>query len=536
MINPDFDPSVIASEAKAKVEKDPSSVEECRNVFLEQIFDWSDYYNESCSSDPEGVDSQAMAQSLVELWLAYADFEANLRQYKKAVDVYEKAMGDPIVGRVGRLYQAYADYCLARGRPGAAQKAYLSGLSTRDMPRKDSDTLWMMLLGLVQQVNKNATLTLSELRGLVAKQVTEGSQLAPLPSSSSDSNTTSSLTNDRQGGVDFASDNAAMMTLSASNVVVKEEEEAMVTYMDVAESKEEQWQPADNVVSTNSISLEKLLEEDNLDGVAGLTPEQIVRAYRLRPLMLFVAPHKEPLVSGLSALEEGEKAALEAFLQSPLSLKSEMLSARTNHILDVLEGLWYAQALKERHFDMWIVQMNELHKQQEAVASEGERKRLASRSAVQRELLHALINKTLFSLLIEQERVLAGLHFPRFNEVFTQTLESAARSHMTASSSSSAAASSLPMSFFDNMIAAELSQQRRLVCALLSLRLLAPISVPGPRLVRAMSTESDAADSLGGEDGNHDGKKLRKRRRSVLPQGYGFASGSVGGEEEDNRM
>eukprot|EP01039_Chlorochromonas_danica_P009749 gene9749-10783_t len=504
MINPDFDPSVIASEAKAKVEKDPSSVEECRNVFLEQIFDWSDYYNESCSSDPEGVDSQAMAQSLVELWLAYADFEANLRQYKKAVDVYEKAMGDPIVGRVGRLYQAYADYCLARGRPGAAQKAYLSGLSTRDMPRKDSDTLWMMLLGLVQQVNKNATLTLSELRGLVAKQVTEGSQLAPLPSSSSDSNTTSSLTNDRQGGVDFASDNAAMMTLSASNVVVKEEEEAMVTYMDVAESKEEQWQPADNVVSTNSISLEKLLEEDNLDGVAGLTPEQIVRAYRLRPLMLFVAPHKEPLVSGLSALEEGEKAALEAFLQSPLSLKSEMLSARTNHILDVLEGLWYAQALKERHFDMWIVQMNELHKQQEAVASE--------------------------------ERVLAGLHFPRFNEVFTQTLESAARSHMTASSSSSAAASSLPMSFFDNMIAAELSQQRRLVCALLSLRLLAPISVPGPRLVRAMSTESDAADSLGGEDGNHDGKKLRKRRRSVLPQGYGFASGSVGGEEEDNRM
>lgn len=147
--------------------------------------------------------------------------------------------------------------------------------------------------------------------------------------------------------------------------------------------------------------------------------------------------------------------------------------------------------------------------------------------------MHALINKTLFSLLIEQEKVLASLHFPRFNEVFTQTLESAARSHMIASSSSS---SSLPTSFFDNMIAAELSQQRRLVCALLSLRLLAPITLPGPRLQRAMSTESDAADSLGGEDGNHDGKKLRKRRRSILPQGYGFATGSVGGEEEDNRM
>jgi hypothetical protein len=69
-------------------------------------------------------------------------------------------------------------------------------------------------------------------------------------------------------------------------------------------------------------------------------------------------------------------AELEAFLGAPLSdlpLRTPNMHAEprdyaswttADRYLDVLEGMWLAQALKERHFDSWISDLRNMHIEQ----------------------------------------------------------------------------------------------------------------------------------------------------------------------------
>ncbi len=133
---------------------------------------------------------------------------------------------------------------------------------------------------------------------------------------------------------------------------------------------------------------------DDLDEVTGLTPEQFIRVYSARPPMLFTALHKEPTATGIAALTtvptSGATAAgtalagemnpgaaeLEAFLGCKLAalpsrtpnMYTETLSFDTwtlaDKYLDLVEAMWAAQALKERHFDSWIMDMRNMHIEQ----------------------------------------------------------------------------------------------------------------------------------------------------------------------------
>lgn len=87
------------------------------------------------------------------------------------------------------------------------------------------------------------------------------------------------------------------------------------------------------------------------------------------------------MVSGLRSLDVQLVAELETFLGSPLSSlvssvgsspsqdtesDANLGSVRSNPAavdayLDLLEGLWAAQALKERHFDAWMADLHKMH-------------------------------------------------------------------------------------------------------------------------------------------------------------------------------
>lgn len=104
---------------------------------------------------------------------------------------------------------------------------------------------------------------------------------------------------------------------------------------------------------------------DDLDVVAGMTPEQLTRIHRLRPPMLFSAPNKEPTVFGLSPLSPTDIAELEAFLGVGLdSIRYGVRQGKADTYLDIVEGLWTAQALKERHFDSWFTDLKKLHEKE----------------------------------------------------------------------------------------------------------------------------------------------------------------------------
>ncbi|RYG64993.1 hypothetical protein EON64_12850, partial [archaeon] len=131
-------------------------------MYLETIMEWSDYYSEVFQMNSEDPAGQALLRELVSLWISFAEFEASLRQFKKATEVYDKAMGDPIVGKVGRIYFSNAEYCISRNKPVSAQKAYIAGL-TSGLSAADNTKLWQDLLALIGDVTKNTSLTLEEL-------------------------------------------------------------------------------------------------------------------------------------------------------------------------------------------------------------------------------------------------------------------------------------------------------------------------------------------------------------------------------------
>jgi hypothetical protein len=123
--------------------------------------------------------------------------------------------------------------------------------------------------------------------------------------------------------------------------------------------------------------------------------------------------------------------------------------------------------------------------------SKVDRKRFQSRCEVQREVLHSVVNKVIYSLLMDQQRTLVAAGFPHFSSGTVeriQTVMAALRS------------GEQPETKFDGPLLEELSIQKKLVCALLSLRVnLAP--PPDPRSGRTGSRERAT--------GSENGKRYR---------------------------
>ena len=113
---------------------------------------------------------------------------------------------------------------------------------------------------------------------------------------------------------------------------------------------------------------------------------------------------------------------------------------------------------------------NDEDRKQERKKQQIELERFHSHCNMQQELLFALINKSLFALLIEQQNILSSIGFPSFSTSFIDKL----LNHISQLKGKSmiGSTSSSKISFeLDGMIVSQLSLQRTLVCALLSVRL-----------------------------------------------------------------
>jgi hypothetical protein len=216
------------------------------------------------------------------------------------------------------------------------------------------------------------------------------------------------------------------------------------------------------------------------------------------------------MLSGLDALSVDELNTLESFfnvtgLDPFLEREADSLYER---LLDVLEGLWYSQALKERHFDMWFAELIRKHTSEEndIQRTHGrndtrkfELDRLRQKNAHQIDLLNVIINKILFSLLKEQQSVLNSIKFPYFEQILT--------------------VSSLA-SLEGPKLAAEMDiilKQKRIVTAALSLRLKS-------KFAAAMGM------SRGGGTPASDVKRRKKTRRRLSADEAGLTDGSPGGD------
>eukprot|EP01032_Pedospumella_encystans_P011342 gene11342-13191_t len=599
---PNFDPAQVRAKADEIVRGNKTKVEDARELFLEEIMDWSDYYAEACSEQPTAPESKSTFDSIVNLWIQFSLFEISLHQFKKAVEVFEKAIVDPIGSKSSVIFQTYAKFCLDRKKNANAQNVYIKALCA-GFSETENAVLWDEFVTMMRTVKSNKEFSVVDLYDAVKDQAgVDGKLAAPKEVT---------MLNDSIMSVDSSAETSSEDPVCSLDAIESKEadeeyhvhqampvpdrgndgtpQEGLMVVEDGSNSSQGP-SPTAHLANTSTEPVaanvrvktesaqdphEERLQEhaprqqeerqyaapDDLDEVTGLTPEQIIRIYSARPPMLFTALHKEPTSTGIAAFTApaagattgtataGEinpgAAELESFLGCKLAslpsstpnMHKETLSFETwttaDKYLDLVEAMWAAQALKERHFDSWIMDMRNMHIEQEAAlrdshadinssAPNAELKKkqqtevlkFRNHCAVQQELLHALVNKALFTLLVEQQTQLAQIGFPRFSTAFVDKLKLYIQNRKKSNNN-------LHTIEYDAAVVQQVKAQQEILCAFLSVRLntvsverARAAQLARPRLSRAasMDQESDMNDP---NYYDAEAKKLRKRRRII---------------------
>ena len=403
---------------------------ESRQIYLEEIMDWTDNYTENNLSLSSSVEAKDALSNIVKLWIAYCTMEISLRQFKQAVKIFEDAISDPVASRSALIYLAYVDYCKTRGKLANAQKVYIKGLSS-SLAQDEADKLWESFLPFIRSqgspslsmsqlyeaVRNEAGIdsltpprieTTEQVAGTCTSETSTDSVLeTPIDSikNSNNSNTSQNLVDidasslmtieesyvDAECKIEEVNNGSSSIIDSSSSdpvdrtemVIVKDEkidsmsveDKILEKDMDLHLIKREGSTTVDmpNDTDNSSSSATAVTDTfvnpggvgDDLDSVIGMTPEQLTRMYRLRPPMLFSAPNKEPTVFGTSSLSPTDIEELEAFLGAPLtSIRYGDRQDKADAYLDLVEGLWTAQALKERHFDSWFTDLKKIHEKE----------------------------------------------------------------------------------------------------------------------------------------------------------------------------
>mmetsp|Transcript_20400 Transcript_20400/g.34152 ORF Transcript_20400/g.34152 Transcript_20400/m.34152 type:complete len:717 (-) Transcript_20400:3421-5571(-) len=374
---PEFDPIAVKSKADKIVADDKSKIEDARNLFLEELFDWTDFYTETYPSDeagpPSSVDNgeqlatkRKTYEAIIELWIQFTAFEISLHQYKKAVDVFEKALIDTLGSKSVVLFIAYAAFCVDRKKLANAQKVYIRGLCAGLASQEENWRLWQNFLSLTHTVNKSTDLTVDQLYEAVKKQQgVDSSKLAapspplsipstssalPAPSHQQDNanqapiisssnaidvieskeeigdNVAVPAVENGHGRGDSTAEGAAATTLEtlppvAAAAVQEEEENAEQQEKDGQEQRELQVS-ATASSSSSVVTRPDYAAADDLDDVSGLTPQQIIKIYSGAPPILFTALHKEPMASGMMTLLNGAQNKEETYVNMKQELET----------------------------------------------------------------------------------------------------------------------------------------------------------------------------------------------------------------------
>lgn len=262
--------------------------------------DWTDYYTENYlngSSKTNSAEAKRVLNCIIDLWIAFSAFEFSLKQYKKALQVYEDALNDTIVNSTSKIYISYAKYCVDRNKLATAQKIYIRALCNK-LSRADNDILWDKFLELAHQVNKSEDLTLTDLYEAVTQQVPDASVLA-LPSHLGDVIESKDLSEPQK-----VDDSNGMEVVAPTETVVKEEvfdSTAVEKLVEVSTGHQQLAPIASKIVVMHAPPIPSVppahvtdsggIVED-LDSFGPMTPEQVIRRFTVRPPMLFSAPFK----------------------------------------------------------------------------------------------------------------------------------------------------------------------------------------------------------------------------------------------------
>ena len=115
---------------------------------------------------------------------------------------------------------------------------------------------------------------------------------------------------------------------------------------------------------------------------------------------------------------------------------------------------------------------------------------------MQREVLHSVVNKTVYSLLMDQQRALVAAGFPRFSSSVMERIQMAMVAVRNGDATGGTpAAAGQPASNFDAALLKDIAEQKKIMCALLSFRV--NLS-PNPNQRSGSSGRRDGSDTVQG--------------------------------------
>jgi hypothetical protein len=266
--------------------------------------DWSDYYTENAGSI-SSAEIQTVMDAIVNLWIQCANFEVSLHQFKKAVDVYDRALIDPICSKALAIFRAYASFCLDRKKPGNAQNVYIKGLCA-GLSEPDNEALWKDFLDLMHSVNKSANLTIEQLYEAVRSQDGVDEALLAVPAGVQRSETDAADVDISIDEIDAneakeEEDEAVQVDGTVSTATEEAPAErsqsattptAMDTEQPPSQGSAQQQSPAAAAEPSAAPVERRYAELDGLDDVSGYSPEQLIRTFTARPPMLFTSLQK----------------------------------------------------------------------------------------------------------------------------------------------------------------------------------------------------------------------------------------------------
>ncbi|RLN69394.1 hypothetical protein BBJ28_00017976 [Nothophytophthora sp. Chile5] len=169
-----WDPADVVARAKALIQaSNYEKVAEARKDVDDTLARW--VATVQAQSDLKSAARGSTA--VVALWRQYAALEMELRQFKQATKVFERAADCPVAGSSTALWLQYADFCIQRKKFSNARKIFVRALKA--LPEREQATVWMRFHAFVQS-HVDPKLTLATLQHQVLPEKFPAS-VAPAP-------------------------------------------------------------------------------------------------------------------------------------------------------------------------------------------------------------------------------------------------------------------------------------------------------------------------------------------------------------------
>jgi hypothetical protein len=190
-----YNPTAVIAAAHAKLSA--GDWEGGQFIFQSSLLEWTDDAREAAGQAMDHGNTathssdylipEQQREAVATLWLAYAQYLIDAKQYKSATQAYADAVSSVVARRVGRVHAAAARYALERSQRQTARRIYQTALVGGDTAatspfhhppqlqplvddEQDRDLLWQDFLDMMRVTKPE--LTMAELQSAVMNEAT----------------------------------------------------------------------------------------------------------------------------------------------------------------------------------------------------------------------------------------------------------------------------------------------------------------------------------------------------------------------------